>query len=219
VIFPLPFSLVSPADSARVPTVVPTFVWRATTDPNPGSPLLYTLWLDDLDDPGNPACVPAGSDTMLTLPFPLTPDRTYRWEVTVEDPAGHRRTSRETHTIFSPSIEGVDDPPPATASRGLRLRCAPNPCAGPLRLRCELPESTAGIGASGAPAEADCSWALYDPLGRRVAAGSAPWGDGFAEDNWDGNAADGRPAGPGVYYLEVRAGWRFARETVLRVAR
>ena len=63
-------------------------------------------------------------------------------------------------------------------------------------------------------------WALYDPLGRRVAGGTAQAASSdesgaVAYDvSSDLSAGDRRPTA-GIYYLQARAGYRVARRTIV----
>ena len=71
----------------------------------------------------------------------------------------------------------------------------------------------------GSGAEAP-EWRIFDPVGRRVAAGSftLPIGEGgMLRTEWNGRADDGRLTPAGVYYLEVRAGVEYLRRTIVRM--
>jgi hypothetical protein len=199
-LYPMPYSLVAPADSAEVAVYRPTFSWRATRDPDQGDPIAYTLWIQEVGHAGEILSLPVGADTVFTLPFPLVREVSYLWNVTAEDLQGLRRVSRETRLLrVLPDAQTVEAPQPPPAPLG--LACAPNPFAGWVGFRVE--------GAALAP-----RWTVYDAQGRRVASGvAAPSGDGFA-GAWDGRS----PAGPGVYFLEVRVGPRCLRETLVRLA-
>ncbi|MCK4305118.1 MAG: S8 family serine peptidase [Candidatus Eisenbacteria sp.] len=213
--FPVPFSLVEPADSALVLTFAPTFIWRASEDPDSGAPLEYAIWIEDVEDPVNSCSIAAGSDTLLTLPFFLEPEKTYQWQVTVDDIAGNRRFSRETFTFLTGGAAdvpetGEPDRQTDTAATRLRIHCAPNPFQETLHFQVEAPGNFSSGDA--------LRWTVYDPLGRRVASGLArAGGDGRCLAAWNGKAAGGKQVSPGIYYLETRSGARFARQTIVRL--
>jgi subtilisin family serine protease len=218
VLYPQPFSLLVPADSTLLQMFDPIFMWQASQDPDHGDPLLYTLWIDNVDDPAGSWSVEAGADTFLTLPFGLCPAATYCWEVSAEDLNGNRRYSRESFTFVTPDAASVPDVPSSQVPTGpvqLQVRCAPNPFADALRFRVETPVNTAGMHLP----DGRLRWAVYDPLGRRIASGRAHGKDGIYEATWSGDIAGGEWAHPGVYYLEMRVGHRFARETIVRLPR
>lgn len=214
VIFPVPFDLVSPADHALLANLQPLFVWRASEDPDEAASPAYTVRIWDPAPGGASWSVAAGTDTSRALSFPLAPGTEYRWEVWAEDASGHRRVSRETRNFFTPGGAGIDgDDPPVTD--GMRLRVGPNPSSGAVRI--EASGLSAGAEEGGA---APPEWRLFDPLGRRVASGRMAPTHGSAEvlqGHWDGELEDGRPAAAGVYYLEVRAGARYARQPLVRL--
>ncbi|MCK4413468.1 MAG: S8 family serine peptidase [Candidatus Eisenbacteria sp.] len=235
ILYPYPFSLVTPADSAETAAYRPAFTWHQTSDPDNGDPLAYTLWIENTADPLQQWSLPAGGDTTLALPFALSPDLTYRWWVTAEDLGGHRRTSREAFVLFlnpDPSDVAEDAGAPAAAiGTPLRLRCLPNPFVGSLHLRIDgaggaisgpvlgSSNGRSSDGPSDGPsANLPPQWAVYDPLGRRIAHGLAGSDGEQFSATWDGWTRFGRPAAPGVYYLEVRHGYQTARRTIVRLA-
>ncbi len=207
---PYPFSLASPEDGAMT-TLGPDFTWHPSIDPQ-GGPLTYTLHIEEAQTPGNFWDVPAGSDTLLTLPFLLTPDTEYRWEVYAETGTGYRRISRETFTLFTPPATDVAEelgPRGARSQGGLLLRLATNPVREELRFTVQLPEASNTEAAS-----APLTWGLYDPTGRRLLGGAREARSGVYEVALQPSAADG-PIPRGVYYLEVRVAHRAAREAVI----
>lgn len=205
--YPRPFSLLAPAEGATLTDYRPTFRWQASQDPDGGEPLLYELVLIQTGTSATWS-VPAAGDTALVLPFALEPNQEYAWEVTAEDAAANRRFSRERFTFYF-------EPPASDVAAGslrvpspLRVRPASNPFRGPLAFRIE---SSASLADEAAPPR----WSIYDPLGRRVAAGRARGAGTLYEGQWNGRDDDGRRLAPGVYYLQVHAGYRTARETVV----
>ena len=225
VLHPRPFSLAAPSDSAVTAFVRPRFTWRRSVDPDPEEAILYTLHIQDTGDPQQHWSVAAGGDTSLVLPFHLALDRSYRWWVAGEDPQGHERLSREEFLLFvqldpSSLADAADDgePDEATALPGasLRLRCAPNPFRSSLRFLVEEASTTRPAlraGEVGTKAE----WSIHDPLGRRIAAGPALRGETGFSGEWNGRTVAGARACPGIYYLEVRLGYRVLRETIVRL--
>jgi len=209
-LYPMPFSLISPEDSAMVEVFQPTFMWHSTTDPDHGDSIAYTLWLEDSGDPEGRWEFPAGADTVLTLPFLLAGFQYYVWYVTAEDSEGNRRPSRETLRFIIDSA--LQTAPEQAAPAAVRLTCTPNPFAGAVGFR--LPHASG----SGASSDAVPRWSIYDALGRRVARGTTTATRAGYQGRWDGMTQRGDPAGPGVYYLEVRTGRRVLREPLVRIA-
>ncbi len=197
VLYPRPFSLADPADGSIVGAFMPTFVWHSTVDPDHGDPITYTLWLQEVDEVGTLWSLSAGPDTTLNLPFSLTSFTTYRWYVTADDLEGHRRLSRETFDFYlNPDPSAVV---PIVQSARLALEMSANPFTDRLRFR--------AVSTTGSAEESQLRWAVYDPLGRRVAAGQAT-----GEAEWDGQHAS-----PGVYFLEARVGYLCAREMIVKL--
>jgi len=93
----------------------------------------------------------------------------------------------------------------------LALRAAPNPACGPVALRLEG-DSGAEAGAGSASL---ASIELFDAQGRLIRQWSEPMRGGLATLVWDGFAADGSFAAPGLYYARARAGGRTAESRVL----
>jgi subtilisin family serine protease len=203
-LYPFPFSLIDPTDSTDVMVYRPTFSWHSTTDPDSPEPVSYTLWVDEIGGALASWALPTGADTLFTMPFALVSGACYRWHVSADDVDGNRRESREDLLFcISAALQSVDgDAAPAR----LRLTCGPNPLRGAMELR-----------VTGACPSAP-GWTVFDALGRRVASGvTSPSGDGYA-GRWDGRLPGGGPAGPGVYFLEARAGARVLRTTLVRLA-
>jgi subtilisin family serine protease len=219
VCYPRPFSLIGPAEAAPPSDPRPVLTWHASVDPDGSAPLAYTLEIREAsttpDEPGAgsfafPAegwSIAAGADTALTLPFALAPASAYRWRVIAEDEAGNRRASREEFTLrIGAGSAGVDGPESA-APASLHLLPEANPFRGALRVRIE----------AAAPLADPPAWAIYDAAGRRIAGGRAAGAGASFSAAWDGTDARGTAAFPGIYYLEVRAGARVARETLVRL--
>jgi hypothetical protein len=212
VLYPRPFSLVSPAQDALVTSPSPTFVWRHTVDGDGPVPVQFTLHLWQPVEGGPEWTLPAGADTTLALGFSLPENTLFKWEVFAEDQASHRRVSRETRTFQSPAAAGVRFPAAWTAVR-LDLRVGPNPFAGEV----QFAPVFSGAGAGRAEnAGTTWSWAIYDPQGRRLAMARQP----LSTDRgavWDGTDMAGHEAPAGVYYLEVTSGPLTKRQIVVRM--
>jgi hypothetical protein len=215
IVYPLPFSLVSPIDGSETESRRPTFTWRMSRDPDTPDPLSYSLRIVQSDDPQIFFTIEAGSDTTVTLENPLAPETAYHWEVLAEDAAGLTRLSRQVWNFITPEASAVDRDPGAGALAGLQravLTSSPNPFREQVRFHLTLAGQTA------AEPDADpMHWRVFDPTGRRVAGGRAPGHSGMYSAEWDGRALDGGPVSPGVYYLEARVGSIAARETILRL--
>jgi parallel beta-helix repeat protein len=83
---------------------------------------------------------------------------------------------------------------PIVVSGGLSLSIArPNPTAGPVSFRLEL------------PARSTVRWAVYDVQGRALWDEERMFEAGRIDLSWSGQTSDGRRAGPGVYFARVRA--------------
>lgn len=205
--FPVPFSLLTPADGAGVNTVRPLLRWRSSRDPDALVPLVYRVRLFETAPGGNEWSLPAGTDTSLVIPFSLTPQRQYGWEVTAEDVQGNRRLSRETYRFTTPLASGVPEEGASAATGPLVLSAGPNPGNGAVSFDLEAP--------AGLDAGTGISWAVYDAIGRRVAEASA--GGGVRSGIWDGRDLQGTLVPGGVYFLEVRLAGQSARKTLVRL--
>lgn len=210
-VWPMPFSLVSPEDQGFTADLQPSFTWRHSVDPNSSFPLTYTVWIYEAADLDNVMSFAAGNDTTLTLPVALSSDTEYLWEVSAEDIGGNRRLSRERRGLLALGLQDVPDEPSNLQLRP-RILFSSNPFRSQLRFR--IPEAAAVAGA-----DAPVRWAVYDPAGRRISGGEVSASDAAAGIAWDGTGAGGRAVSPGVYYLEAQVGHLFARGTALYLGR
>jgi hypothetical protein len=103
-----------------------------------------------------------------------------------------------------PNIVGVGDESPR---RELALEWAgPNPSAGPSRLTLALPR------------DAHARVAVYDLAGRVVRTLVDGWQSaGVVSLSWDGRSADGRRAGPGLYFVRGVVGGSSVTRSVVRM--
>ena len=216
-IYPLPYSLVSPAEGVETESRRPTFTWRASMDPDSRDALSYTVRIVESADPQTYFTVEAGPDTTVTLGFPLAPLTMYSWTVTAEDAAGLTRLSREERRFVTPEASAVEaDPdagPSADPNRHVLLTSSPNPFRDQVRVQLSFTNSGNAVPAATAPMD----WSVIDPMGRRVAGGSVSGQAGVYVVEWDGRGRTGAPVSAGVYYLEARVGPFTARETILRL--
>ncbi len=91
-------------------------------------------------------------------------------------------------------------------SRVVMAAASPNPSAGPSALTFSLPARTTA------------SLRLYDVRGALVRElQDGPLEAGIHRRAWDGRAADGAPAGPGVYFAELRTPGEILRQKLVRL--
>jgi hypothetical protein len=209
--YPMPFSLISPTDGTLVGIYQPSFAWHATIDPDQADSIAYTLFLEETGQEGAQWEFPAGTDTVLTVPFALSSGASYNWYVSADDGQENRRLSRETYEFqIDEALQGIEGP---SGPGRLEIACSPNPFLGAVSFR--VPGAHTSVAGPGAVP----TWAVYDPAGRRVASGAtALTAEGFS-GRWDGLTRRGTPADAGVYYLELRLGPRVVRQTLVRLAR
>jgi subtilisin family serine protease len=213
VLYPRPFSLMVPAEGAALLPWPITFSWRRTVDGDSLVPVTYQLHIWEYFPGHAEWTYLAGTDTTLTLLSSLDQDAHFKWEVIAEDASGHRRLSRETRTLHTWEIMGIQPVTDAASTMRLDLRVGPNPFAGEVRFAPVLASS----GSERADAVgAGWSWAIYDPQGRRLAMArqALPLDHG---DAWDGTDAAGRVVPAGVYYLEAASGSFSTRRVLVRM--
>ena len=109
---PLAFSLVSPSptENAVTDTLVPIFVWGASSDPDPGDSVVYDLWYS----PGDPdfseakrVIVSSISATEYQIPaiLSLQQESTYYWRVYARDTTGRLTASSSDGKFYiNPSV-------------------------------------------------------------------------------------------------------------------
>ncbi|WP_457652816.1 FlgD immunoglobulin-like domain containing protein [Rhodocaloribacter sp.] len=135
------------------------------------------------------------------------PNGTYHWSVQAIDPA-LRASPFAAEGVFTvtDAVSVVTDAPDDLPARVTLHPAFPNPFRETTTLRFELPRPER------------VTVRVYDVLGARV----ATLFDGPAEAGahtavWDGRDAAGRPAGAGVYFVELRVGARVRTSAVLRI--
>jgi len=211
---PYPFSLLTPADSASVPTLQPLLAWHASADPQGGNPLTYTVRITEAGNPAHVWEAPVGCDTTMLFPFPLAPATAYLWEVSATTGTGYPRLSRETRCLYTPA--GSDAPEAWAGFRApgsLQVTLRANPVRERLSFRAEL-GAAAPFAFEMGPA-LPLTWRLHDPLGRVMVTGAARLQNGSAEVDVPIRAGTGGCLARGVYYLEVSAAHALARETIV----
>jgi len=88
---PAPYA---PADPGCPPlTLYPTFVWGASTDPNPGEAVSYCVYLAPDEGFEAARASPRVQDTSFVFSEPLARSTRYWWKVSAEDSSGHVRMS------------------------------------------------------------------------------------------------------------------------------
>jgi|AMFO01.1.fsa_nt_gi hypothetical protein len=129
-IYPLPFSLVAPADGS-VPTLPLVLRWQASEDLDSPDPPTYTVRIWEVGAPGDTLVHAGIVDTFLVVPDVLWPGTAYAWNVWAVDADEHVRQSRETWSFVMPEGAGVGE----IAGGGVpRLRVWPNPSRSALKV-------------------------------------------------------------------------------------
>jgi hypothetical protein len=200
VVYPAPFSLVSPASGATTSGVRPTFVWRASPDPQ-SSPVSYTLFIDTDPEFGGPLVFGGIADTTATITTALASLTTYFWKVEAYDPESHARACRRVFTFTTPDVTEAGPPSPPAA---LSLAADPNPFAGSVRLRCSSP--------AGAPATLRV-YSIGGRLVREIGAAPASGHDVV----WDGRDWAGRQVPAGIYRVVLEANGAGVERKVIRI--
>ncbi len=203
--------------AAGVAAAAVTFAWDAPVE-TPG--LTYNLRVGRT--PGGGEVVAAAADPATgrlrlaragnvfhntTWTLRGLPNGTYYWSVQAIDPA-LRASPFAAEGVFNvtDAASVATDTPEELPARVSLHPAFPNPFRARTTFRFELPR----------PERATLR--VYDALGKRVATlfdGSAA--AGAHEAVWDGRDAAGRPAGAGVYFVELRAGARVRTSAVLLV--
>jgi|GEM_PF-2557438 len=102
---PLPFSLISPENGIELDTLVVTFFWYETSDPDPYDTPYYDVWLDTLEDLSTAWMVADSSaDTTITISN-LPNNHTYFWTVRATDSNTSGRWAIDTYS-FSLNVIG-----------------------------------------------------------------------------------------------------------------
>jgi hypothetical protein len=203
-LYPYPFSLLTPGNGDSAVGQPVRFVWNRTNDPRGGN-ISYEVWVDDAPDFGSPIVYPGIADTTFTLPVSLQTG-TFHWRVYAEERQGHRRLSREDRVFHT--TQPADSNGPVIVSTGWRLTSAPNPVRGSAcTLRWYAPP-----GSRTAPVVLT----ILDPVGRRLfREGLTVDHEGWNETQWNGLSDEGKEAPSGVYLVLLNASGRVAKAKIV----
>ncbi len=201
---PLPFDLLSPADGDTVETLTPTLSWQATTDPDPGDTVTYTLYYGTDPGLGSGTVIVSGlAEPAFTTPA-LDDNTLYYWKVEAVDSRDLITESNQEFSFYvrSPSGigGGVGQLPPALPKAFALGQNYPNPFNPSTSIRFDIP--------AGASSEAGVHvliqvYSLRGRLIRTLENGvRAP---GSYVVHWDGRDDRGEKAGSGIYLYTIHA--------------
>jgi subtilisin family serine protease len=186
--YPLPFTLISPPDSAVVFGPV-EFQWHVARDLQTPQSVGYQIELSATRDFADVLAVyTAFTDTTRTLEF--LPSGPVRWRVVATDPDGNARSTRS-RAVQLDSMTGTPGFSTSAEFRVAAIR--PNPARGPVRVFLEL--GRAGM----------VQMQVYDLRGRRVREWAMS-GESTAGEHvlvWDGRDSSGRGVANGVYVFRA----------------
>lgn len=186
--YPMPFDLISPADSAVVIGPV-DFLWHAAPDLQTPQLIEYQIELSATREFADLLAVyPAFSDTGRTVDF--LPSGPMWWRVTATDPDGQVRATRSRAVQLDSTTSA---PGFSTAALFRVAAIRPNPARGPVRIFLEL-------GRTGL-----VQMEVYDLRGRRVREWALS-GESTAGERvlvWDGRDSSGRGVASGVYVFRA----------------
>ena len=111
-----PFSLISPPDGALLQTCYPHFEWQATSDPNSGNQIDYSVYIAQEPTFATPLILGPTTETNLISEICLIPNVPYYWKVLASNGIAPDRFSEE---VFTFSIEEV--PVPTLSEWGMFL--------------------------------------------------------------------------------------------------
>ncbi|MCK5127120.1 MAG: C10 family peptidase [candidate division Zixibacteria bacterium] len=95
---PVAFDLIAPANEATLPSLLPEFIWSATSDNDPYDNVTYTLIYATVENFSNSASITGITDTAYTMIDSLTMGNTYYWKVNAIDGCGGETISS---SVFS----------------------------------------------------------------------------------------------------------------------
>lgn len=186
---PHPFSLLSPEDADTVRTASLRFVWEATTDPDPGDIVSYTLYLAKTSSFTSPDSVAGLSDTTFTW-TDLQAGQRYYWKVKAVDTNTDGAWSSEAFTFTVDATVAVDGPhSQAVPLRFWLSQNYPNPFNPSTTISYTLPHST------------HVRLIVYNSLGEEVEnLIDENQGAGSHSIEWSAHERSS-----GVYYLKIQA--------------
>jgi hypothetical protein len=213
-VYPMPFSLLSPANGALVTSVPVTFRWRKAPDPNPGDQVTYNIRVLTVLQNGV-IFDRTTPDTFYTPANLRLGPNNYIWQVTAIDLANHRRVARESFLFTTSSATGVAVGGTPPAPEAVLYQNHPNPLFGATQIEYALGASRA---ASGGPV----TLRIFDSQGRLVRTlleGTAQAMSGTRQAvRWDGLDQSGRRVASGIYHYQLSVSGRIysKRMIVLR---
>lgn len=200
---PLPFSLLSPEDGDTVDTLTPTLIWEATSDPDPGDVIRYTLYYDVEAGFPDPVIVPDLDVTTYETPA-LQDETTYYWKVEAIDSKDLVTESTETFSFYVWLSSGIGDGGgsmpvlPKVYALGQNY---PNPFNPSTSIRFDIPEdASSGEGSQVLLQVFNIRGQLVRILVDDVMA------PGSYAVHWDGSNDQGERAGSGIFLYRIQAG-------------
>ncbi len=193
-VYPVPFSLLLPADGDSVGTGDVAFAWQPTRDPDNGGAITYRLVV--AADPEFVGIVhqETTADTVLTVSGVFEENTVYYWSVLAVDDEKERREARHMQSFSTavPTGIGPEDGPPRAWS-GL-LQNYPNPFN---------PSTVITYSVEGGDA-VPVMLEVFDLRGRRVATiVDGPVRSGTHAVNWNGRSEKGGELPSGVYLYRL----------------
>lgn len=199
---PLPFSLLSPDDGDTVGTLTPILNWEATSDPDPGDHLTYTVFIDTTPDFSGGIVIAGIEDNLYSTP-PLNDSTLYYWKIWAVDGNELITESNETFRFFVLATTGIGNGGEDTQS-GLPKVFAlgqnyPNPFNPSTTITFDIPVGTPGD--AGSPVRLQ----VYNLRGQLV----RTLVDEVREPgryvvHWDGRDDQGNRVGSGIYLYTIR---------------
>lgn len=193
-IYPVPFSLIAPADGDSTESSTIEFTWNASHDADTGDPLIYTLIVSGDEDLSGIVLVESTPETTLTVESGLVAGSTYYWTARAIDRDARERWARQVRSfsIEIPASIGPEGELPRSWT-GL-FQNSPNP----------FNPSTVIAFSVGDEEGENVALEIFDVRGRRVRTlldGSL--GPGHHRLAWDGKDSRGSPAASGIYFYRL----------------
>ncbi len=197
---PLPFGLLTPLNGDTVTTQTPTLSWEATSDPDPGDQITYTLYYDDEAGLPNPVVISGLTSTTFATPA-LTDSTIWFWKVEAVDSKDLRTESNDVYSfLVLASLSSGDDAGSRTVlPRAFALsQNYPNPFNPSTSIRYDIPD------VSGEASTLIQVYSLRGQLIRTLVDG--PKAPGSYVVHWDGRNEAGEKAGSGIYLYRIQSG-------------
>jgi len=200
---PLPFSLLSPDDGDTVQTRTPTLIWEASSDPDPGDVITYTLIYDTNPGFEYPIIIAGLDETSFAMPS-LDENTFYYWKVLAVDSKDLETQSTQTFSFFVPTLTGIGDEGGGQASLPKVFALSqnyPNPFNPSTSIRFDVPEDVSSEDGVGVLLQV---YSLRGQLIKTLADGVRTPGSYVVQ--WDGSKENGEKAGSGIYLYRIQAG-------------